>query len=220
MRYRDFVILMICSGEKTLESPLNCKEIQPVHPKDQSWVFIGRTDAEAETPILWPPHVKSWLIGKDPDAGRDWGQEEKGTTRGWDGWMASPTWWAWVWVNSGGSWWIGRPGMLRFMGSHTDPMNRGWTWLSDWTELNCLDCSSLCQNNCMPSFLPSNGTFSERSSLITLHETVLPPSPMLPCLTSIYQLITCLSCLPTLEGKLLEQELRLCSLCSSKCLEQ
>ena len=67
--------------EKTLESPLDCKEIQPVHPKaDQSWVFIGRTDAKAETPILWPPHAKSWLIGKDPDAGRDWGQEEKGMT--------------------------------------------------------------------------------------------------------------------------------------------
>ena len=67
--------------EKTLESPLDCKEIQPVHPKgDQSWVFIGRTDAEAETPILWPPYAKSWLIGKDPDAGRDWGQEEKGKT--------------------------------------------------------------------------------------------------------------------------------------------
>ena len=67
--------------EKTLESPLDCKEIQPVHSKgDQSWVFIGRTDAEAETPILWPPHVKSWLIGKDHDAGKDWGQEEKGTT--------------------------------------------------------------------------------------------------------------------------------------------
>ena len=67
--------------EKTLESPLNCKEIQPVHPKaNQSWVFIGRTDAEAETPILWPPDAKSWLIGKDPDAGRDWGQEENGTT--------------------------------------------------------------------------------------------------------------------------------------------
>ena len=65
--------------EKTLESPLNCKEIQPVHPKGyQSWVFIGRTDAEAETPVLWLPHGKSWLIGKDPDAGRDWGQEEKG----------------------------------------------------------------------------------------------------------------------------------------------
>ena len=61
-------------------SPLDCKESQPVHPKDQSWVFIRRTDADAETPILWPPHAKSWLIGKDPDAGRDWGQEEKGTT--------------------------------------------------------------------------------------------------------------------------------------------
>ena len=69
--------------EKTLESPLDSKEIQPVYPKrDQSWVFIGRTDDEAETPILWPPHGKSWLIAKDPDAGRDWGQEEKGMTEG------------------------------------------------------------------------------------------------------------------------------------------
>ena len=68
--------------EKTLESLLDCKEIQPVHPKgDQSWVFTGRTDVEAETPILWPPHVKSWLIGKDPDAGRDWGQERRGQQR-------------------------------------------------------------------------------------------------------------------------------------------
>ena len=67
--------------EKTLESPLNCKEIQPVHPKgDQSWVFIGRTDAEAETPILWPSDVKNWLTRKDPDAGKDWRQEEKGMT--------------------------------------------------------------------------------------------------------------------------------------------
>ena len=67
--------------EKTLVSPLDCKDIQPVHPKgDQSWVFIGRADAEAETPVLWPPHAKSWLTGKDSDAGRDWGQEEKGTT--------------------------------------------------------------------------------------------------------------------------------------------
>ena len=67
--------------EKTLESLLDCKEIQPVHPQgDQSWVFIERTDAEAESPVLWPPHAKSWLIGKDPDAGRDWGQDEKGAT--------------------------------------------------------------------------------------------------------------------------------------------
>ena len=69
--------------EKTLESPLDCKEIQPVHSEaDQSWVFFGRTDTKAETPVLWPPHVKSWLIGKDSDAGRDSGQEEKGMTEG------------------------------------------------------------------------------------------------------------------------------------------
>ena len=78
--------------EKTLESPLDCKEIKPVNPKgNQSWLFIGRTDAEAETPIPWPPDVKSWLTGKDPDAGKDWGQEEKGTTEdetaGWHHWL-------------------------------------------------------------------------------------------------------------------------------------
>ena len=67
--------------EKTLERPLDCRDIQPIHPKgNQSWVFIGRTDVEAETPVLWPPDVKSWLIWKDPDGGKDWGQEEKGTT--------------------------------------------------------------------------------------------------------------------------------------------
>ena len=77
---------------RKLESPLNCKEIQPVHPKgNQSWIFTGRTEAEAETPILWPPDVKNWLIGKDPDAGKDWGQEEKGMTEdemvGWHHWL-------------------------------------------------------------------------------------------------------------------------------------
>ena len=85
--------------EKTLENPLDHKEIQTVLPKgDQSWVFIGRSTVEAETPVLWPPRVKSWLIGKDPNAGEDWGQEEK-DDRGWDGWMASPTRWTWVWVD-------------------------------------------------------------------------------------------------------------------------
>ena len=73
--------------ENTLESPLDCKEVQPVHPKgDQSWLFFGRTDAEAETPILWPPHVKSWLTGKDSDAGRDWGQEKETTEDEMAGW--------------------------------------------------------------------------------------------------------------------------------------
>ena len=77
--------------EKTLESPLDCKEIQPVHPKDQSWVLIGSTDVEAESPILWPPDVKSWLIWKDHDAGKDWGQEENSMTEdemvGWHHWL-------------------------------------------------------------------------------------------------------------------------------------
>ena len=79
--------------EKTLESPLNCREIKPVYPKgNQSWISIGRTDGEAETPVLWPPDVKTWLIGKDPDAGKDWRQEEKGTTEdetvGWPHWCS------------------------------------------------------------------------------------------------------------------------------------
>ena len=87
--------------EKTLESPLDCKEIKPVNPKgNHSWIFIERTDAKTEVPILWPLDEKNWLIGKDPDAGKDWRQEEKGM-RGWDGWMASLTWWTWVWTSSG-----------------------------------------------------------------------------------------------------------------------
>ena len=75
------LMLLNCGVGEDFESPLNCKEVQPDHLKGyQSWVFIGRTDAKDETPILWPPHAKSWFIGKDPDAGRDWGQEEKGMT--------------------------------------------------------------------------------------------------------------------------------------------
>ena len=75
------VFIIIWVLEKILESPLNCKEIKPVNPKgNQTWIFIGRIDAETEAPILWPPNVKSWFIGKDPDTGKDWGQEEKGAT--------------------------------------------------------------------------------------------------------------------------------------------
>ena len=121
--------------EKTLESPLDCKEIQPVHPKgDQSWVFTGRTDAEAETPIVWPPHANSWLIGKDPDAGRDWGQK-KGTTEdemvGWHHQLDGHEW-----VNSGSWWWTGGPGVLRFIGSQR--VRHDWA-----TELNWIESISL-----------------------------------------------------------------------------
>ena len=98
--------------EKTLESPLDCKEIQPVYPKgNQSWIFIGGTDAEAETPILWPPDAKNWTHWKRP-----WCWERlkagEGDDRGWGGWMALLTQWTWIWVGSRSWWWIGKPGVL------------------------------------------------------------------------------------------------------------
>ena len=100
-----------------------------------SWLLFGRTDAEAATPILWPPHVKSWLIGKDPDAGRDLGAGEERDYRGWDGWMASLTWWTWVWVNSGSWWWTGRPGVLWFMGLQR--VESDWATELKWCNLSC-----------------------------------------------------------------------------------
>ena len=102
--------------EKTLESPLDCREIQPVHPKgNQFWIFIGKTDAEAESPVLWPPDWKNWLIGKDPDVGKV-KAGGGGDDRGWDGWMASLTRWTWVWVSSRSWWWTGKPGVLQSLG--------------------------------------------------------------------------------------------------------
>ena len=121
--------------EKTLESPLGCKEIQPVHPRgDQSWVFIGRTDVEAEIPVLWPPHAKSWLIGKDPDAGRDWGQEEEGTTEdemaGWHHWLDRPK----PSMGLGRLWELVMDREAWRAAIHGVAKSR--TRLSDWTELD------------------------------------------------------------------------------------
>ena len=107
--------------EKTLESPLDCKEIKPVNPKgDQPWIFIERADAEAL--ILWPLDAKSWLVRKDPDAGKHWGQEEK--CRGWDGWMASLIQWTQIWASSGRCWRTGKPGTLQSMESQS--VGRNW----------------------------------------------------------------------------------------------
>ena len=119
--------------EKILESPLDCKDIQPVHSKgNQSWVFIGRTDVEVETPILWPPHVESWLIWKDPDAGKDWGQEEKRMTE--DEMVGSSlTRWTWVWVDSRSWWCTGGPGVLWLMESQS--VRHDWATELNWTEL-------------------------------------------------------------------------------------
>ena len=106
------------------------------HPKgDQSWVFIGRT--EAETPIFWPPDVESWLTWKDPNVGKNWQWEKKGWQR-WDGLMASSTQWTWVCVNSGSWWWTERPGVLQSMGSQK--VRHDWLTELNWTELNPFEC--------------------------------------------------------------------------------
>jgi len=117
--------------EKTLESPLDCKEIQPVHSEgDQPWDFFGRNDSKAETPVLWPPDEKSWLIG------RLWcweglGAGGEGDNRGWDGWMALPTPWTLVWVNSRSWWWTGRLACCNSWGRK----ELDTTELLNWTKL-------------------------------------------------------------------------------------
>ena len=120
--------------DKSLECPLESKEIKSVNPKgNQSWIFIGRSDAAAETPILWPPDAKSWLTGKD----RCWERLKaggEGDERGWDGWMTSLTQWTWVSASSGSWWWTGRPGLLQSMGfqrvrhNWATEVNRNYIW--------------------------------------------------------------------------------------------
>ena len=116
--------------EKTLESPLDCKEIQLVHPKgNQSWIFTGRTDVEAETPVLWPPDVthlkRPWCWGRLKAGG-------EGGDRGWHGWMALPTRWTWVWTRSRSWWWTGKPGVLQSMGSQR--VRHDWATELNWVS--------------------------------------------------------------------------------------
>ena len=116
--------------EKTLKSPLDCKKIKPVNPKGNQYrIFIGRTDAEAETPILWLPDVKNWLLGKDLDAGKAEGKSRRGRQkmRWLDG--SSPTRWTWVWASSGSWWWTGKPCMLQSMGSQRVRHDCQLNWL-------------------------------------------------------------------------------------------
>ena len=127
-RIDAFVVL-----EKTLESPSDCKKIQPVHPRgNQSWIFTGRTDPEAEAPIFWPPDAKNWLIWEDPDAGKDWRQEEKG--------MTEDEMVGWVSINSRSWWWTGRPGLLQSMGSQR--VRHDWATELNWTDILRLYCHS------------------------------------------------------------------------------
>ena len=132
--------------EKTLKSPLDSKEIKPVHPKgNQSWIFIGTTDVEAETPILWPPDAKNWLIWKHPNAGKDW-RWEKGTTEdemvGWHHRLnghaaaAAKSLQSWVWVDSRSWWWTGRPGMLQSMVSQRVRHDWAIELNMNWTDNN------------------------------------------------------------------------------------
>ena len=119
--------------EKNLASPLNSKVTKPVNSKgNQLWILSGRTDAEAKAPIVWPLDAKNWLLGKDPVAGKDRRQEERGRQR----MMASLTGWTWIWASSGSWWWTGRPGVLQSMGSQTAGHS---SVRLNWTELNCTE---------------------------------------------------------------------------------
>ena len=141
---------------------MDCKDIKPVNPKEnQSWIFIGRTDDEAETPIFWPPDLRNWLIGKRPwcwerlKAG--WEEED----RGWDGWMASPTQWTWVWTSYRGWWWAGKPGVLQSMGSQEVDTNEqpNWAELLILTSGPVLCCFPLINLSLWMCFLASVHTW-------------------------------------------------------------
>ena len=123
-------MLFNCGFREDSWESLDCREFKPVNPKGNlPWMFTGRADVEAETPVLWPPDAKNWLTRKDSDAGKGWRQVENGTV-GWDGWIASLTWWTWVWASSGGL-------VMDTKAWHSavHGVTTSWTWLTNWTEL-------------------------------------------------------------------------------------
>ena len=144
------LMLLNCGvGEDSWEPPWTTRRSNQSILRNQSWIFIGRTDAKAETPILWPLDMKSWLIGKD------WcweglGAGGEGDDRGWDGWMASLTRWTWVWINSKSWWWTGWPGMLQFMGlqrvghNWATELNWCWCWIEDGRNKQPMSLAILC----------------------------------------------------------------------------
>ena len=161
--------------EKALESPLDCEEIQSVHPKgNQFWIFIARTDVKAKTLILRPPDAKNWLIWKNPDAGKDWG----GRRRGWQRtrWLDGiPTQRTWVWVNFGSWWWTGRPGVLHSMGLQS------LAQLSNWTELNwTLSSLQVCNTVLLARVTMLYVTFSGLIYFITGNLSLLTPFSYFP----------------------------------------
>ena len=159
--------------EKTLESPLDCKEIQPVHSEgDQPWNFFGRNDAKVETPVLWPPHAKSWLVGKDSDAGRDWGPEEKGMTEdemaGWHHWLdgCESGWTPGVGDGQGGL------ACCDLWGHKESDMTE---WLN-WTELNCPGIIKKCGKACHSWFdSPTSFFYSNFRNTLFAHLLMLLP---------------------------------------------
>ena len=176
--------------EKTLESPLDCKEIQPVNPKgDQCWVFIGRTDVEAEAPIVWPPDTKSWLIWKDPDAGKDWGQEKKGPTED------EMVWWHHR-LNGHGFGWT--PGVGDGQGglqccSAWDHKESDMTEQLNWTELNWFmlyilksKCSSKIFENIIICLLNYIFTFikNDLNTFSCIYLCSLYSKPLIRCLSN------------------------------------
>ena len=161
-------MLLNCGVGEDFESSLDCKEIQPVHPKGkQSWVFFGRTDADA--PILWPPDVKKWLIGKDPDAGKRLKAGGERDDRGWDGWMASPTQWTWVWASSRSWWWTGKPDMLQSTGLQR--VRYSWATELNWWLIHFVVQQKLTQH-CKAIILQNCNDYLKLSTSIS--KPVLP----------------------------------------------